>query len=315
MCRLSDRFRSNYSTRPGLYPLNNATEDSPVYVTANYRYSLNCLQAGLNGLPGWVLVLDTQGINVWCAAGEGTFGTDELVKRMESTGLKDQVTTRTLIVPQLGATGVSAHEVRKRTGFRVKFGPIRSDDIPAFVQNNFEATPAMRTVTFTLAERIVLIPMEFFPAAKRLLLILVIAAAVLGLTLQGILFNRMLALAGPFVLPMATALFCGTILHPILLPFFPVRSFALQGFILGLLAALPFAFLPPAQPGLAGQLFRIIVLIGIPALSSYLALNFTGCTPFASRSGVKKELKAAWPLYLVATGILIISLLAYWFVS
>jgi acetyl-CoA decarbonylase/synthase complex subunit gamma len=39
-------------------------------------------------------VLDTQGINVWCAAGKGTFGTDELVHRIEETGLSEVVRSR-----------------------------------------------------------------------------------------------------------------------------------------------------------------------------------------------------------------------------
>jgi len=36
-------------------------------------------------MPGrnlWILILDTKGVNVWCAAGKGTFGTEELVFRI-----------------------------------------------------------------------------------------------------------------------------------------------------------------------------------------------------------------------------------------
>jgi CO dehydrogenase/acetyl-CoA synthase gamma subunit (corrinoid Fe-S protein) len=71
-------------------------------------------------------VLDTQGINVWCAAGKGTFGTDELVHRIEATQLHDVVRHRVLILPQLGAPGVAAHDVKKRSGFTIEYGPVRT---------------------------------------------------------------------------------------------------------------------------------------------------------------------------------------------
>ncbi len=97
---------------PGLYVLGKPTKESPVFVSANYTLSFDALRSVLNGNDCYILVLDTKGINVWCAAGKGTFGTDELVHRIVSVGLADIVSHRTLIVPQLGATGVNAREVR-----------------------------------------------------------------------------------------------------------------------------------------------------------------------------------------------------------
>jgi hypothetical protein len=39
---------------------------------------------------------DTKGINVWCAAWKGTFGTEELIRRIETSGLAAVVSHRTL---------------------------------------------------------------------------------------------------------------------------------------------------------------------------------------------------------------------------
>src|SRR3990170_3965571 len=100
---------------PGLYGLGNPTPDSPAFITANYTLSFDALRSALAGRDGYILVLDTEGINVWCAAGKGTFGTDELVGRVESTGLGVVVRHRRLILPQLGAPGVAAHEVARRS--------------------------------------------------------------------------------------------------------------------------------------------------------------------------------------------------------
>ena len=50
--------------------------------------------------------------------GKGTFGTDELVLRIEQANLGEVVRHRRLILPQLGAPGVAAHEVEERTTLR-----------------------------------------------------------------------------------------------------------------------------------------------------------------------------------------------------
>jgi len=118
----------NYRVDPGLYAIGEPTEESPVFVTANYKLSFDLLRRAVSSIHGWILVLDTLGINVWCAAGKGTFGTDELVDRIQSSGLADVVSHRKLIVPQLGAPGIAAHEVKRRSGFQVIYGPVRAED-------------------------------------------------------------------------------------------------------------------------------------------------------------------------------------------
>jgi hypothetical protein len=95
--------RESHRVVPGLYRLRNPTAESPVFASANYTLSFDALRSALSGFDGWILVLDTRGVNVWCAAGKGTFGTDELVRRIEATGLADVVSHRKIIVPHLVA--------------------------------------------------------------------------------------------------------------------------------------------------------------------------------------------------------------------
>ena len=151
--------RMLHRVKPGLYTLGNPDPDAPVFVTSNYRLSFDALRSSLKGVSAWILVLDTHGVNVWCAAGKGTFGTKELVRSIALTNLKDVVRTRVLILPQLGATGVAAHEVKKQTGFKVEYGPVRASDLPEYMKER-KATPEMRKVRFTLADRAVLVPVE-----------------------------------------------------------------------------------------------------------------------------------------------------------
>ncbi len=287
--------RSGHRVEPGLYALGSPNPDSPVFVSANYTLSFDALRSALEGIDGYILVLDTKGINVWCAAGKGTFGTDEIVNRVFATQLKDVVTHRKLILPQLGAPGVAAHEVKKRTGFWVEYGPVRAADLPEYLKTR-KATPEMRKVEFTLRDRLVLIPVDVVQTFLPML-----AAAIL------------LYFVGGWVSSLAAvvAVLSGTVLFPILLPWLPTHNFSTKGFLLGLLAAIPFAISPFLRhPDWTwyhrlGQALEF--LLAMPPVTAFIALNFTGSSTFTSRSGVKREMFAYIPAmaWTFGTGLLL----------
>ena len=270
--------RSEHRVEPGLYALGNPTPDSPVFVTANYTLSFDALRSMLDEVDGHILVLNTLGINVWCAAGKGTFGTDELVRQIEATALRDIVNHQVLLLPQLGAPGVAAHDVKKRSGFKVEYGPVRATDLPEYLKTR-KAPPQTRQVHFTLRDRLTLIPVELV----HVLLPMLIAAVVL------FFLGGFLASVGA-----VAAILAGVVLFPILLPWLPTRDFSGKGFILGGLVALPFAlatFLgnPDATWWRrAGE--ALSYLLALPPVTAFLALNFTGSTTFTSRSGVRREI-------------------------
>ena len=276
--------RSGHRIEPGLYALGRPDPAAPVFVTANYTLSFDALRSALSERDAYILVLDTRGVNVWCAAGEGTFGTDELVRRVEATGLCDVVNHRTLILPQLGAPGVAAHEIKQRTGFRVEYGPVRAADLPEYLKTH-HATPEMRRVRFNLANRLVVIPVDFVAG----LLPLAIAMAV------AYLLGGWLSAAAA-----ASAILAGIVLFPILLPWLPTRDFSTKGFLLGFLVALPFALLVFQHgAGLTWWLRTASALTQLliwPAVTAFVALNFTGSTTFTSRTGVRREIFAYAPI-------------------
>ena len=312
--RCSDRFRATFRVMPGLYAHHAPEPSSPVLVTANYALSFNHVRRALGATPAWILVLDTKGINVWCAAGKGSFGTEELLRRIGLVGLVTQVTHRRLIVPQLGAVGIAAHEVHKESGFSVIYGPVRSRDLPAFLRNGNHATPAMRRVRFTVLDRGVLVPIEIRPALQRMLPWLALLAGLAGLSREGVLFARMLPVILPLLAAAAMAVLAGTILHPLLLPLIPVRAFSLQGALLGALGAVGLIAADILQP-LRSSIDSAAIVATI-ALSSYHAFLFTGCTTFTNPTGVKRELRLAWPFYRAAIGVcallLAIGLFLHW---
>ncbi len=292
MARLGVR-RGERRVTPGLYQLGAPDPISRVFVTANYALGFDALRSALAGIDCFILVLDTQGINVWCAAGKGTFGTDELVRRIQLTGLKDVVSHRRLILPQLGAPGVAAHEVVRLAGFRVEYGPVRAADLPAYLKNG-AATAEMRLVRFDLADRLVLIPVE----GVHLVLPTLVGAAVAYLA-GG-------ALAASAVV---VAVVAGIALFPILLPWIPTADFSSKGFLLGFLLMLPFAaavwLTAPAPAGWQPAAGALVYLLALPPLTAYLALNFTGSTTLTSRSGVKAEIYTyiPWMAGMLTTGI------------
>ncbi|NTV89763.1 MAG: acetyl-CoA synthase subunit gamma, partial [Clostridiales bacterium] len=285
--------RMDYRIEPGLYAVGAPDRGSPVLVTANYKLTFDALRKELGGLDAWVLVLDTKGINVWCAAGKGTFGTEEIIRRVAATGLHKVVDHRTLILPQLGAPGTSAHKVSAAAGFKVVYGPVRAADIKKFIKDGYKATPEMRRVEFKLYDRFVLTPVELAQIVPKTLLVL------------GVLFILNAAGLGPFGLvelyAVLGALAAGCFLTPLLLPFIPGRAFAWKGFLLGLIWAIIVNLLNgwPGEPSY-GWLKAIGFILALPPISSYLAMNFTGASTYTSPSGVLKEMKISLPPMLVS---------------
>ena len=293
--------RMSYTIEPGLYALGRPDEHSPVFVTANYKMSFDKLRPALPGRDVWILVLDTKGINVWCAAGKGTFGTMELVGRIESSGLSRIVSHRELILPQLAGPGVAAHHVKKLSGFKVIYGPIRATDLPAFLNAEHKATPEMWLKTFTTWERIVLIPMELIGALKAGLIIIPIFFLLTFLLRSGEGWANALSHGLFSVLATLIAILAGAILTPLLLPWLPGRAFSFKGLSLGFLAAATLlAFRWGDWITSTGRLEILAWLFLIPALSAYLAMNFTGASTYTSLSGVKKEMRWALPFEIGA---------------
>lgn len=293
--------RMNYKVTPGLYSTGRPDENSPVLVTANYKLTFDSLRKELSDMNLWILVLDTKGVNVWCAAGKGTFGTEELVRRIEVVKLGEIVKHRTLILPQLGATGVAAHEVAKKSGFHVIYGPIRASDIKSFLKAGMKATPEMRTVKFTFLNRLVLTPVDLVYWAKPLIIFF------------GILFVLNVLGFGRFgaaeLIGFFGAVVTGCMITPILLPWIPGRAFSFKGALLGILWTVALILL---DGGFAqfGILKAVSYLLLLPSVSAYTAMNFTGSSTYTSPTGVNKEMRIAIPIMLGASILGIIALLA-----
>ena len=288
-----------YTVDPGLYALGRPDGESPVLVTANYKMSFDALRQALPGRDAWILVLDTHGINVWCAAGKGTFGTEELVARVRSTGLEQVVTHRRLILPQLAGPGVAAHLVKQLSGFEVVYGPIQANDLPVFLDAGLKATPAMRRKTFNLGERAVLIPVELVGTLKPAALIIPVLFLLGGLGGPQGYWNNAWHYGWTAVAALLSAILAGAVVAPLLLPWLPGRAFSLKGYAAGLVTTLVFVWWQGLDFSSWGnRLHTCAWLVLIPTVAAFLAMNFTGASTYTSLSGVKKEMRWAVPLQI-----------------
>jgi len=286
--------RDDYRVKPGVYALGTPDAAAPVLVTANYKLTFDQLRSSLNGLDAWLLVLDTHGINVWCAAGKGTFCADEVARVVHETQLAEIVRHRRLVLPQLSAPGVAAHRVKDACGFRVIFGPVRAADLPAFLAANMKADAEMRSVTFGVRERAVLAPVELSVAwDRRMLLAYAGILATSAIDRDGISLGRAVRRGAPVIGAAWLALLAGSAVTPLALPWLPGRAFSLKGAVAGGVLAAGATAVLRRQLSPAAQL---ALLAGVPAASSYAAMNFTGCSPITSPSGVELEMRRALPL-------------------
>jgi acetyl-CoA decarbonylase/synthase complex subunit gamma len=250
-------------------------------------------------MDAWILVLDTRGINVWCAAGKGTFGTDEIVARVASVGLSGVVSHRKLILPQLGAPGVSAHEVKRRSGFRVIFGPVRADDIPDFIEAGMKATPEMRRVTFPFRDRVVLIPVELTMSLKYLFLAVICLILLSGFGPDLYSLERVTTVGSVSAAILILTYIAGASLPPALLPWLPGRPFSIKGAWVGFGMAALFGLYAAGNTGFFDNWATSLAWFCIiPAVISFQAMNFTGSSTYTSLSGVTKEMRVALPIQI-----------------
>jgi acetyl-CoA decarbonylase/synthase complex subunit gamma len=291
--------RMSFRVVPGLYAAGSPDDKSPVFVSANYKMSFDCLRSNLKGINSWILVLDTRGINVWCAAGKGTFGTEEILRQIKVSRLPEIVSHRRLIVPQLGAPGVQAHEVKKQSGFRIRYGPIQAKDIPEFIENGRRTTPEMRKVEFPFRDRLALIPQDLISDMKYAVLVAIAFFLLSGFGPGIYSIDRLMTFGITNALIVMAVYLAGICLPPALLPFLPGRRFSLKGFWIGIAVAAGVAWYAAAHPGSFNSPLAVIAWFGMaPAMGSFIAMNFTGSSTYTSLSGVLKEMRLALPVQI-----------------
>lgn len=150
-------------TRTGLIAIGHPDADSPVLLTGNFHLTVQRVKRALAGLDCWLLVANSRGVNVWCAATGGLLTNHDVISALKTSGIEDRVNQHEVILPQLAATGVDGKAIRLKTHWKVLWGPVEADDIPDFLARGRKKTQAMRTVTFPWTRRLEMAAAWAFP--------------------------------------------------------------------------------------------------------------------------------------------------------
>ena len=246
--------------RTGLYAIGHPSADSPVLVTGNFDLTIRRLVRAIDGkVSVWLLVADSAGINVWCAAGGGYFTAEKVIAAMKSSHLDEVVNHRALILPQLCANGVDGWRICRETGWGIHWGPPRADDIPAYLASKCKKTDEMRLVKFPLKDRLEMatVTMGFYG-----LLIL----------LPVFIFWRRI------FLPVSFSMFGLSYFYAIVHPWLPGRDGLYKSIPLTIISLTGlFAYSALFNPLQAQQLFHWIV--GLTGLSVFTAAELQGMSP------------------------------------
>jgi NAD-dependent dihydropyrimidine dehydrogenase PreA subunit len=140
--------------KTGLAKIGSPDKNSPVLLTGNYHLTVLKVKRALRGQNVFLLVANSHGINVWCAAAGGHFTHHDVISAIKLSGIEQLVDHRTVILPQLAASGIEAKIIQQRTGWRVKWGPVDIQDFPSYVENRQKKTAAMSIVRFSLRDRL-----------------------------------------------------------------------------------------------------------------------------------------------------------------
>jgi NAD-dependent dihydropyrimidine dehydrogenase PreA subunit len=152
-----------FPTRTGLRVLGRPDRSSPVFLTGNFGLTVERVRRALAGIDGYLLVANSRGINVWCAATGGLFTDHDVISVLKTSGIGDRVDHRHVILPQLAATGIDGKAIRDKTGWKVVWGPVEADAVPTFLEQGMKATRAMRTARFPWRRRLEMAVAWAFP--------------------------------------------------------------------------------------------------------------------------------------------------------
>jgi hypothetical protein len=171
--------------------------------------------------------------------------------------------------------------VKNNTGWIVKYGPVRAEDIPAYLDAGSRKDAAMREVRFRLPDRMAVVPVELVQAWP--LLAAILAGSVLaGLPLSSGFGARFFGL----FIPLAGGLVVAVFGFPALLPCLPFKAFSLKGAVLGLAWAVASAAVSGAS-AVAGAGLALL----ITPIVAFVAMNFTGSSTFTSQPGAALEVR------------------------
>ena len=145
---------ARFPCEPDTVLIGNPDKSSPVLVTCNFDYTVRHLKDYLEKeqLDCFLLVVNTKGTNVWCAAAEGIFTTDTVLSHLKVYNVGELVNHHQLILPQLSVAGVKRKELQEH-GWEGIYGPVYFADLKEFLNNGLTKNKDMEALEYGYWER------------------------------------------------------------------------------------------------------------------------------------------------------------------
>lgn len=120
---------------PKVYPIGEAHDTSPVFVTTNFSLTYFIVSGELenSGVPSHLAVVECEGMSVLTAWAAGKFSGEKIAAFIKSSGLEQQVKTRKLVIPGY-VSQISGELEDSLPGWEVVVGPQEASDIAAFMK-------------------------------------------------------------------------------------------------------------------------------------------------------------------------------------
>ncbi len=125
---------------PGLYEIGTPGPASPLMVTTNFSLTYFTVAGEVegSGVPGWLLIADSEGMSVLTAWAAGKFDAEKIAKTVKQYEAASKVTHRKLIIPGYVSSLLGELEDEMQ-GWEIMVGPREAVDITNYLKNVWRA--------------------------------------------------------------------------------------------------------------------------------------------------------------------------------
>jgi acetyl-CoA decarbonylase/synthase complex subunit gamma len=121
--------------KPGLYPIGNPTENSPILFTTNFSLTYFTVLGDIDKskVPVWLQVVDCEGLSVLTAFAAGKLTPEGVVKDIDKSGARSKSKKNVLIIP--GMVARMSPKLGELTGMKIIVGPKESSGLPKMLKS------------------------------------------------------------------------------------------------------------------------------------------------------------------------------------
>ena len=124
------------ATEEGIYEIGSPGDNAPVLITTNFAltYFIVSGEVESSKVPGYLLVMDTEGLSVMTAWAAGKFVADLIGPFVKKSGIKDKVKHHKLVIPGYAAAESGGLE-EELPDWEIMVGPREAAHIPAYLKS------------------------------------------------------------------------------------------------------------------------------------------------------------------------------------